>query len=524
MKGLLLALRRLNYVNHRDDRRLARKWQDRLANQPDPEMVRLALAFQARFGVSRRRGAILLGRHLLVDPAVPVGMSVEELLSQHGWVTGATGSGKTFYVLSQLVQLLRRPRSPLVIIDMKGELSRLLQETIIPGLLGEPDATIRSDQIRIIRPYGSPYIPLLRLTEPEPGIPAEVQALSLASSLEEALGRDLGIRMERLWLKLCCLAIELREPLTTIHQWLENPVTLARDALRSADPRLRAYVRQSFEKETESSREALLARLDSFFLLSETRLALSAPRCLSFGDCLESGITIINLGEPPAGAERVSRFWAGVLVGRLTRAIMSRPVTANSPQTLVILEEFQEAISGGQIEQFKRLLALARFKRVVLWFVQQQASQIAAIDPALPRILRTNTGFEAIFRCNAEDARLLAPVLGPQTPRRGVSRSDPIREFVNLKDREFMFWSKRESFGPQRIRSLDLDMEAFHRAARLIDRATRLCLEQGSVAVPRRQLEALARTREAEPLVDGLPLLTPPAAPRGANGRFPGLG
>lgn len=522
MKHLFLSLRRFR---GRTDRRLAREWQDLLSHELDPETARRLRAFLARYSGRRNRDTLWLGQHLLTEPATPIGMSVREVLSQHGWITGATGSGKTRFAQGALIQLMRRPRVPKIILDFKGELSRDAQENLLPGLLNEPGVAEQLAQLRIIRPYGSPYIPLLRLTEPEPGIAPEVQALNLAMSLVEALGQDLGIRMERLFLKLCALAIELREPLTTIHRWLENPVSLARDALRSQDPGLRGYVRESFERETGSTREALLARLDGFFLLTETRLALSAPRCLSFGECLESGVTIINLGEPPAGAERVSKFWAAVLVGRLSRAILSRPVTEATPPVMVILEEFQEALSGSQIEQFKRLLALARYKRVALWFVNQQVSQLAAIDPALPKILRTNIGIEVIFRCNAEDARLLAPVLGGGAPRRGDHRPDPIRELITLRDREFLFWAKREAYGPQKLRSLDLDMDAFREAARTVDPRIRQAMEQGSVALPRRDLEALvAPARGNRAAAPATPEPPPPAPPRGRRGRFPGLG
>lgn len=491
---LLLALRQLG--QHRDRDR-ARQWQARLAQELDPETRRRAEAFRSRFVVARQADAVGLGHHLVPSPPVPVGMSFDELLSRHAWVTGATGSGKTFFVLGLLIELLRRSLSPIVVVDLKGELSRLLQDLILPGLAAGSHPPPWLAHVRIIRPYGSSFIPLLRLTAPEEGIAPEVQALGLAAGLEEALGKDLGIRMERLFLKLSCLAIELGEPLTAIHGWLERPVSLARDALRSSNASLRAYVRQSFERETAASREALLARLDAFLLLPETRLALSAPRCLSLKESLERGVTIINLGEPPAGAERVVRFWAGVLVGRLSRAILSREIQAGSPPALVLFEEFQEALSGAQVEQFKRLLALARYKRVSLWFVNQQVGQLSAVDPSLPKILRTNTGLEALFRCNAEDARLLAPVLASRKAVRGRVRPDPASELMSLKDREFMFWAKRESFGPQRLRAEDLDLEGFQVLARSLSPVVRRGLDQGTEALPRQELEALRESRRA---------------------------
>ena len=179
------------------------------------------------------------------------------------------------------------------------------------------------------------------------------------------------------------------------------------------------------------------------------KLALSAPSCVSFADALESGLTIVDLGSPPAGAERAQRFWAGILTGRITRAILSRPIRADSPQAWVIFEEVQEALGGGQAEQFARLLALARHKRIALTLVNQQPGQVASVDPTLVRVLRTNAGLEAAFRANLDDARALVHALPSPGAKRsaGEERLEQIAALTRCRIASTCSGSSRRPFG-----------------------------------------------------------------------------
>ena len=297
--------------------------------------------------------------------------------------------------------------------------------------------------------------------------------------------------MNRIFLKLTTLAIELHRPLPDVLRWLENPAALARDARESSDAAIRSYASQGFSRENRQTLEALLARLDTFLFLPETRLALSAETCVSFRDCLSSGVTIIDVGDPPAGAERVARFWAGVLGGRLTRAILSRKVTDRTRPAWVIWEEFQEALGRSQTEQFGRLLALARYKKVALWFVNQQPAQVAAQEPALVRALRTNTGLEAAFRCNIEDARALAHALPmPEAGSAAEARQGLLEELTRLPDRTYLLWLKQARFRAQKVRSPRLDLQSLSDAAKQCPQRLRARIRQGTVAVPRVELEA----------------------------------
>ncbi len=477
-----------------DETERARDWQARTLAEAYARDHEDIARFRAAMACEPNDRRILLGRARDIS-GTPFwcGLPFEAFLGKHGWVTGATGSGKSFMILACLLQVLRDGRFPVVVVDLKSELSELVIELLVPALLRIRGGERLLNLLRIIRPFGHD-LPMLRVTEAEPGVPRAIQAFNLASALEDALADDLGSRMTRVFLRLCALAIELNYPLTAIQRWLESPEAFARDARRSNDAVVREYSRSGFARESRPAVDALLARLDTFLFLDEVKLALAAPQCVNFGEALESGLTIVDLGSPPAGAERAQRFWAGILTGRITRAVLSRPVTDRTPQTWVIFEEVQEALGGGQAEQFARLLALARHKRCGITLINQQPAQLAAVDSTLVKVLRTNAGIECAFRANLEDARTLVHAL-PVPPRQknaAETRLGLVTELTQMPDREYLLWLKQAPFRAQHVRSPRLDIAALRETAAQLGEEVRAAIRRGVVSMDRAALEAHA--------------------------------
>ena len=512
---------------HRYDRQLARTWQqhnrqrqnaaDRAASLHFEELTRTEDPAAIRVARARTLGGQPFWARL----------SIQRLLSLHTWVTGGTGSGKTFWTLGILLQLLRRRPSsgrphPRIFVDFKGELTQLLLQIVLPVLALRPDGRELLRNLRVVRPFDRLYVPPLRITLPEPGVAHEIQAYNIVASVEEALGEDLGARMERVLLRLSKLAIELNLPLTEVRSWLEFPDQLAASARRSADPTLLRYAYELARRETRLSLDALYSRLDRFLFLAETRLALEAPDCLDFSECLESGLTIIDLGDPPAGAERAARFFAALLLGRLTRAVLSRPVSPDSPPALVVLEEFQEALARRQVDAFERVLALARFRKVSLWLINQQPAQLNRVDPSLVKLIRTNTGLEVAFRCSLPDATAFAHALPvPRSNNATAARQALTEEMTRLPRRHFYLWLREAPFPAQRVVSPRLDIDRLRREAELAPEGLLAAIRCGTVSLPRPELESADQSapKTNEPPA---PVLTPDTS--SADSSFPVLG
>jgi hypothetical protein len=403
----------------------------------------------------------------------------------HVGISGATGSGKSYLIAAMLLQLITR-RVPVVLVDMKSELATLLLEVVIPAVVasGQRDLV---DHIRIVRPFESGRVPLLRLTEAEPRISPQVQSMNIAQSLSEAVGHDLGPRMLRALLPTAGLAVERNLPLPILTEWLRSPEAFARVAASSGDPSIRAYALHELPRENRTSLDSLRARLDLLFHLPEIREALTAPRCLSCDECLESGVTILDFGSPPGGAEAAMKFIAGPVAGRFGRAILSREMRPDTPPVIVCFEEFQQLLGSHQLEMFKRLIALCRFKRVNLWFSNQQPAQIAEADRTLLRMLRTNLGAECIFRSSVEDARTLSEGMSTRSNDETLAqaRSRVVEEIATLPRRSYFLWLRDSSFGPQRLQSPRLDVEALRRAGATLSPEERNRIKLGTASIAR---------------------------------------
>jgi hypothetical protein len=464
-------------------------------------------------------GKVLLGRAQTDEGTFQwCGMSLSALCSMHIGISGATGTGKSFMVASQLYQLLKLG-VPVILTDMKSELADLLLNVVVPAVVarGQEDLI---DRIRVVRPFETGRVPLLRLTEPEPRVSRQIQSMNIAQGLSESVGEGLGVRMLRAMLPMAGLAVERNLPLPVFTDWVRQPELFARAAASSTDPIVRAYALHELPRENRSSLDALRARLDLLFHLPEVRDALSAPRCLSFDECLTSGVTILDFGSPPGGAEDAMRFIAGPVAGRLGRAILSREVSDDTLPAVVVFEEFQQLLGSYQIEMFKRLLALCRFKKVCLWFSNQQPAQIAEADRTLLRILRTNLGAECIFRSSVEDARTLSEGLSTRSADETLTqaRSRMIEEISTLPKRAFYFWLRDSAFGPQRLQSPRVNIGALKASAASLSPQQRERIRVGTVSIERPDKESHDPATSPEPDARVAPL------PQQKRRRAPRLG
>ncbi len=497
MEDLALYLRRLWLGPETDT---GRRWHARTERERGAVAHARRREFLRALRCTRPTKRIIVGRaEGLDEPFEWCGLPLRDLLSQHWAVSGATGVGKSYVIAVILLQLIKRG-VPVVVIDRKSELVDILVRLILPALIAAGQYELL-DQIRVIRPFDRSRVPLLRLTEREPRVGREVQSLNLAQALSEAVGRDLGPRMLRALLPAASLAVEREMPLTRLADWFRYPETFVRAATASDDPMIRAYALNELPRENRSSLDALRANLDLLFHLPEVRAALNAPRCLDFHECFERGVTLLDFGTVPGGGEAPMRFIAGPTMGRLARAILSRELRHDSRPCVVLFEEFQESLHRHQIEQFKRLLSLARFKKFSLWFSNQQPAQIAEADRTLLRVLRTNVGGELIFRSSVEDARALSEGFLSRSPEETLTqaRSRFVEEIASLPRRSFFLWLKGTSYGPQRRMSPRLDLAALRQAAASLPAETRRRIRTGVSSVDRKGLEAQVAAETAPP-------------------------
>lgn len=435
-------------------------------------------------------GILTLGSFADV-PGDPVwlGLPVSEFSALHGQIQGASGGGKSVLAISILATLIQSGQ-PVIVVDLKHETAEFLLDVLLPALVQSPEGEAIARTVRVIRPFDQRWVAPLRITTPEEGVAREVQALSILTSLEEASREPFPAKMTRCSLVRLLLAIERNDPLGVLIDWLTNPGEFARAAQQSTDPSVREYVRSELSREPTSSLSAVITRLQNFLFLPDVRAALSAPGCVSFPDMFNSGLTIVDLGAPPAGQERAAKFWAVLLLGRLVRAALNRPVAATTPRATLLADEVQEALSPDVAAMLQRMVSLARYRKVQLITVNQASAQMSSVAPELMSALRTSSGFSASFRSNPEDARALAPGLAS-----GVTRGDQAQALTRmtqaltrLRNREYVLWLRQSGLPAMKLRSPFVDIDDLKRRAGRCPAELRDAIQRGAVAVDRSAL------------------------------------
>lgn len=498
--------------------RLARRWQLRSSLAVQSERRH----FERETCVALTSKRVIIARCQRLDGTWTwVSLTRDTALLRHWWLTGSTGSGKTFAVVALLMQLILLG-VVVVIVDAKGELAALTRDVLLPCLAQGPGGEELLRHLRVVRPFDREFVPFLRLTWPEGGVPASVQAVSVATSLSDAVGAELGHRMLHVLVRLAALAIEGNLALPVLAEWLEQPHTFARAAQRSADASLRAYAVTDFPRENKETLRALRARLAALLTFPAVRDCLAAPACLDFSACLEQGLTLIDLSDPPAGLESASRLLGGLVTGRLTRAALNRAAGEESPPVVLVLEEFQELLRTTEVASIGRLLALARHRKTSIVFVNQEPGQLG---PELTRLLRTNAGIECAFRCSHHDAEALSHALPvpEDAAHQSEARRSLARRMTRLPTRSFLLWIKDRPYPAQFVRSPRLDLAHWRAVAARASEEVHRRIRQGTVAVPRAALEhpssPVAPSRRPAPSQ-----IPPPVPPRDPNDPFPGLG
>jgi len=437
----------------------------------------------------------------------PIAVSNKNLLSGHGYILGSSGCGKTYLILNLIRQLIKTKKEKLscIIFDQKGDLAEHIKSLWLPYLLSSMENSTQKkmlDNLVIINPFSTKYLPPFQILKKIPNVHPELQARTTAILFEKLMDSPLGIRQSYILEKALLLAIQHELPLPKVRDFFINSSYLTDILKKTKDKDLRNWFHFHLPKENRESKNSLLSRLDYLLMLPQTKWMLSAPNCIQFPELLESGITIVNLGGPPLGAERISVFWGTFIFEMLTRAIFNRDVQRNTPPVIVFIDEFQELLSSELTNQMERILALSRSKKVFLWLIHQQIAQIRKTSPALLKIILTNTAFQCIFRSNYEDAKSFSYLL-PVTGKRLRSNVHPMeqidkkhyctpaeelrlltKELTTLPNRAFYFLSSREMKKAQLLYSPTLSDKKAHVFIEHAPKDYLHIFEKGSMSLP----------------------------------------
>ena len=330
----------------------------------------------------------------------------------HFWVTGGTGSGKTFGLLHRLLaRLTEDPTCGSIVLSPKGEAASLALE-LFRGL--------GRRNIIVFAPFRNMHVPLNPL-HPRDLHPAE-QSRALVGVLAVLLADRFGARMESLCFFACFGVICARGTLLDVVRLLRGDEATLRWVLRhTSDAEVREYLMR-LDRQPAASREAIATRVEQL-LFGPLRASLCADSHLSDSE-LTSSQFVIDLSGAPLAAISETRFGATLAFNAVTAAIFSKP--AGAPPTVFLVDECQVVARAVQ-DSLERVLSMARAHNCAIWAATQGLSTFARASAMAAESFLTNASVRIALKPQPEDLRpyrALYPrisMIDPERPDRRLS-------------------------------------------------------------------------------------------------------
>lgn len=412
----------------------------------------------------------LLMGHTEEDEAVL--MPLDEFLHSHGLVSGASGSGKTTWVLGGQ-QTLLNGSTGFGIIDPKQDLVDGCLCLIGQRLAGLERADARELRRRIVfidfssRDPISPYNILARW----PGADPEFFAGSRADLLLELLpGADgVSVSGNALLGRSNLLLSEFDQPITQLPQFLSDEGLRSRLIARTKNASVATYFTQQFPNLPKQTVAALSRRIEALFSSETVRLVLGGTSAPDFRALQDAGkIVIVNCFGRNINRS-VRKLLQALVLSDVAHATFARR-NHNLP-FLWMADEAQNLFTTPHLrDHMTDLLTMARSFGTHLMLISQNMTT-AVQDPRTLSVLHTNVRWSFSMRGEPADNAFLRAAL-PVTGRSPKPRTDPFEEpgfytineergmvldeIANLPDRTGYLWFKSRSKEALRIRTPEL--------------------------------------------------------------------
>jgi len=374
-----------------------------------------------RAGHGLQIGTYELPRHR----TLPVWMTADDL-DRHALVVGATGTGKSLWLLERMTRLAFAVGRGCTVIDPHGDLyARLAAFARVTSL---PDLTLLDFTQPETLP---PWNPLAPIAGVDPGRQVDllVGILTRLYADRDAKSWSYGVKAEEILRYALRACIESAQPntLDTMRSFLLLP-KLRETLLATCSVQVRHYFRERFAKGDAHFVSAVLNKLEPFLNSRIATLWLGNP--VSAFDPLavmdRGGTVLVNLAKGytgPAG-DLLGRLLLNALeLGALRREAVAPE--ARRPYSIMVDEAHTYATADGALDV---LLTAARKYRVSLVFATQS---LALFPPKFARLALGNAGEQFFFRLPYDEAQRLAP--GLFEPRGNVPRPQ-VRAYDKITD------------------------------------------------------------------------------------------
>ena len=381
--GMLLNTEELALLAHVTDESLliGKLASEGRKTRPAPEIVR---GHEHLLGTNRHQGV-----------ERPVSVSVQDRFT-HMHVIGATGTGKSTFLLNGIVQDIRNGNG-VAVLDPHGDLI----EAVINYI---PEH--RKKDVIVIDPSDNEYSVGFNIVSANTELEKEVLSSDLVSMFQR-FSTSWGDQMNSVLANALLAFLENTErgTLLDVRRFLLEQSFREKILKTVTDQSVIYYWKKEFPIIKTNSISSILTRLDSFLRPKAIRYIVGQKQGLNFDDILNSQkILLVKLSHGLIG-ESNSYLLGSLVVSKIYQTALARQSTAKDGRKnfFVYIDEFQHFITPS----LSHVLSGGRKYNVGLVLAHQSLEQISKSDSELASSLIANAGIRICFRLGESDAQKL---------------------------------------------------------------------------------------------------------------------
>jgi len=312
---------------------------------------------------------------------------------KHTHVIGATGTGKSTFLLNCIVQDINLGNG-IAVLDPHGDLIQSILQWIPEN---------RINDVIVIDPADAQFPVGFNILSAHSEIEKDILSSDLVAVFRR-LSTSWGDQMNSVFANaiLAFLESEQGGTLVDLRRFLVEKSFRDNYLKTVSDPNIVYYWQKEFPLLKSSSIGPILTRLDTFLRPKLIRNMVSQKKGLNFEEILDGKILLVKLSQGLIGTEN-SYILGTLFVSKIYQAAMARQAISKEARNdfFLYIDEFQNFITPSMAG----ILSGARKYHVGLILAHQDMQQLTKYDSELASSVISNAGTRICFRVGDIDAK-----------------------------------------------------------------------------------------------------------------------